>query len=120
MPRLLSRIRPFFVITASVTTEICTLSLHDALPICHPPAGGGPHGAERRAQLQRVSRRRADAHGATRVDGADALPESRWHAPPFGRGHTGHPSPSHRASCARFCPGIHAAAGAGAHLGTDG
>src|SRR5438034_5657601 len=77
MPRLLSRIRPFFVITASVTTEICTLSLHDALPICHPPAGGGPHGAERRAQLQRVSRRRADAHGATRVDGADALPESR-------------------------------------------
>src|SRR5438046_3975595 len=30
----------------------------------------------------------------------------------------GRPSPSHRASCARFCPGIHAAAGAGAHLGT--
>jgi|SRR5713101_1149812 len=32
----------------------------------------------------------------------------------------GRPSPSYRASCARFCPGIHAAAGAGAHLGTDG
>src|SRR5439155_23377305 len=32
----------FFIDTA--TTDIYTLSLHDALPICRRPSGRGPHG----------------------------------------------------------------------------
>src|SRR5437870_13335912 len=32
---------PFFFFTDTATTEIYTLSLHDALPICLPPAGHG-------------------------------------------------------------------------------
>src|SRR2546429_5075318 len=32
----------FFFFNDTATTEIYTLSLHDALPICLPP-GGGPH-----------------------------------------------------------------------------
>jgi len=45
-------------------------------------------------------------------DRGHALPESRRNAPPFRRSHPGHPSPSYRASCARFRPRFHAPAGA--------
>src|SRR3712207_7384377 len=42
----------FFFFNDTATTEIYTLSLHDALPICDPPAAGGgrspPRAASRR------------------------------------------------------------------------
>src|SRR2546427_11312361 len=34
------RIHLFFFFNDTATTEIYTLSLHDALPICHPPGRG--------------------------------------------------------------------------------
>src|SRR2546426_5660411 len=37
----------FFFFNDTATTEIYTLSLHDALPICGVPADGGPHQAPR-------------------------------------------------------------------------
>src|SRR3712207_7123178 len=52
----------FFNDTA--TTEIYTLSLHDALPICQPHDADGPAGAEVvGAAARRAARARADAAG---------------------------------------------------------
>src|SRR6266540_7028249 len=42
----------FFFFNDTATTEIYTLSLHDALPICAPPS---PRWPRRRACLRRVS-----------------------------------------------------------------
>src|SRR3990170_9050901 len=40
----------FFFFNDTATTEIYTLSLHDALPISLPPSGGGGGGGDRCAQ----------------------------------------------------------------------
>src|SRR5437016_5700124 len=102
----------------------CHRPLLVAVRYGHPggvvPAHCGSDGAERGPQLQRLPGRRAHADGAARVECRVALSESRWNASPFGGGHSRHPSPSPRASCARLCPGVDSPAGAGADLGTDG
>src|SRR3712207_7113758 len=50
----------FFFFNDTATTEIYTLSLHDALPIClRPPRRGGPHVDARLRQHARVQPRRA-------------------------------------------------------------
>src|SRR3712207_9510786 len=54
----------FFFFNDTATTEIYTLSLHDALPICPPP---GEAGRERRARAGRPARdRRRLTHAACR------------------------------------------------------
>src|SRR3712207_7737517 len=57
----------YFFFNDTATTEIYTLSLHDALPIYDAPAGGGARGGERRgrpAGLADVRRppRRSEEH----------------------------------------------------------
>src|SRR5256885_8676500 len=47
-----------FFFNDTATTEIYTLSLHDALPICPPPAGGRP-GPSRSAPAPPPTTRRA-------------------------------------------------------------
>src|SRR3712207_9281959 len=42
---LIPDIESVFFFNDTATTEIYTLSLHDALPICRPPAGGAGPGA---------------------------------------------------------------------------
>src|SRR3712207_8819745 len=65
----------FFFFNDTATTEIYTLSLHDALPICHRKA-------RRRAARQRSARRRSRAgrarQGAFRNDGAVRPDEGSW------------------------------------------
>src|SRR2546430_14106687 len=63
----------FFFFNDTATTEIYTLSLHDALPICDPP-GASAHVATRRPDGHRVSdeqevpdRRDAREHRARHV-----------------------------------------------------
>src|SRR2546427_11103783 len=58
----------FFFFNDTATTEIYTLSLHDALPICFLfPPGGGEVNRERRS----LPRRRVHQHQATvRIHGA--------------------------------------------------
>src|SRR5690606_42048542 len=58
-----SRLLSLFFFTATATTSIYTLSLHDALPICRAP-GAPPHGKPTR-------------HGQTRSPG----PSHRWRSP---------------------------------------
>src|SRR3712207_7558754 len=50
----------FFFFNDTATTEIYTLSLHDALPICRParPRAGGRRGAVVRRHHGRIPRRR--------------------------------------------------------------
>src|SRR2546426_3479505 len=52
---MLCRIRTFFFFNDTATTEIYTLSLHDALPICHdrrPPSRRAPPVDEQGAALR--------------------------------------------------------------------
>src|SRR2546422_5366855 len=71
----------FFFFNDTATTEIYTLSLHDALPICRrdPPSRGAPQGGPRRG--------RAAPDGALpRADrGAHRRPRGRCGAPQAGR-----------------------------------
>src|SRR2546430_13922532 len=73
---MIRRIRPyssFFFFNDTATTEIYTLSLHDALPICLVDAGlRRPHGQEPRQRddgrgvAKRIERRRLDRAAAVR------------------------------------------------------
>src|SRR2546430_13425698 len=64
----------FFFFNDTATTEIYTLSLHDALPICPPAARAGdgdPRAAERtgkRGAARRVVRQPACARGGHTLD----------------------------------------------------
>src|SRR3989475_6807065 len=62
----------FFFFNDTATTEIYTLSLHDALPICD--AGGAAQGA---GHLQPADPPRARRAAAQRGAGPDARPEDR-------------------------------------------
>src|SRR5436190_18487099 len=53
----------FFFFNATPTTEIYTLSLHDALPISPPARARGHRGARRGGRSRRARR----AHGASRA-----------------------------------------------------
>src|SRR5256885_9103480 len=54
----------FFFFNDTATTEIYTLSLHDALPICHPDVVSGVGGnGDRRTGHRRVVGRRAQTDG---------------------------------------------------------
>src|SRR5437868_12557398 len=55
--RIAVRIVPVLFFTAPATTEIYTLSLHDALPICE-----GHHPAHRHVHVVRVARPRPHLH----------------------------------------------------------
>src|SRR2546426_12384361 len=58
----------FFFFNDTATTEIYTLSLHDALPICHQ--GGEGRGAAECRRQRRGARRRAEAaQGELRLRG---------------------------------------------------
>src|SRR5438034_2763776 len=63
---------PFSLFNATPTTEIYTLSLHDALPIWQDRGG-------RRASRRRASRRRASRRSATPAPDAVPLPRSEEH-----------------------------------------
>src|SRR5690348_18145747 len=56
----------FFVFNDPATTEIYTLSLHDALPISHGPADASA-GRDRRDRADRQARRSAGRGGADHV-----------------------------------------------------
>src|SRR5438552_4593474 len=67
-----------FSSTAPPPTEIYTLSLHDALPICHPPRpdrrngyGGGGTGARRRRGNHSYERAPPSRQNARRAPGSD-------------------------------------------------
>src|SRR2546428_9547346 len=66
-------ISTFFFFNDTATTEIYTLSLHDALPICHVVARRGRHDRVHVAR-QAVEMRR---HDGTRVRGDRALERRR-------------------------------------------
>src|SRR2546426_9589395 len=51
----------FFFFNDTATTEIYTLSLHDALPISHPRSRGGEHHLAPH-RVRRVSARRSEEH----------------------------------------------------------
>src|SRR5256885_11802344 len=68
LPPLLSTYLFFFFFNDTATTEIYTLSLHDALPIC--ARGGGAMGRRRRSRRARGRRR-----GALSPDRGDARSE---------------------------------------------
>src|SRR5256885_8290975 len=51
-----------FFFNDTATTEIYTLSLHDALPICGPGRGRGRHARRRRAAPGPGQRRRSEEH----------------------------------------------------------
>src|SRR5256885_11448910 len=58
---------PFFFFNDTATTEIYTLSLHDALPICDPPlparrSAGAVRGGCRRGALRGGAARRSEEH----------------------------------------------------------
>src|SRR3712207_9000138 len=63
----------FFFFNDTATTEIYTLSLHDALPISG--AGAGGRARDRRDRGDERAPRRADPRGVLDLrDGADAVP----------------------------------------------
>src|SRR3712207_7737516 len=72
---LLSRSVDFFFFNDTATTEIYTLSLHDALPISRRLHGGS--GLRLRGLRDARRRRGAERHGARRVAGRGALPLTR-------------------------------------------
>src|SRR3712207_6889654 len=67
-----------FFFNDTATTEIYTLSLHDALPICAQHRRRGPHGARRRAGVGAAG---AGRHGARRRRHADRGDEGRARHP---------------------------------------
>src|SRR5271168_4347571 len=73
----------FFFFNDTATTEIYTLSLHDALPISRPLEGAlGPPGAGRRDHLSDLGRRRlASPHRLRRPARGQACPRSPTRAP---------------------------------------
>src|SRR2546426_12690605 len=85
----------FFFFNDTATTEIYTLTLHDALPISHRPGGGAPdataapnhqaahRAAPRRGRLARVDAVAGDARCARRSEppGPRRQPQSRGAAP---------------------------------------
>src|SRR5437763_9980107 len=68
MPAFRRPLSPHFLFTHTATTELYTLSLHDALPICRVAAGPVPIGRTLRryvadlAAQGRDSRRRSEEH----------------------------------------------------------
>src|SRR5262249_58121560 len=77
-----------FISNAPATTDISTLSLHDALPISRDPTGEGP----RVAALERD-----DHRGEVRV-GRDRFVIVRADPPGMGRGDSGHARDQQRRS----------------------
>src|SRR2546426_12235204 len=71
----------FFFFNDTATTEIYTLSLHDALPISHPLRRRRGHGAQRIRLPARNGRRRhsADDPRARVAQGAGPRPRSEEH-----------------------------------------
>src|SRR3989442_3119570 len=65
----------FFFFNDTATTEIYTLSLHDALPICTPRAAGGPAPGARAARAAARTPRRGRARPRARF--ARGTPPSR-------------------------------------------
>src|SRR5258708_38204013 len=64
---------PFFFFNDTATTEIYTLSLHDALPICRPRTGSITTGADRICPQSRQEARPEPDRKSTRLNSSHQI-----------------------------------------------